>query len=661
MISSRRPRGSSLESVAKRLAIAVPLAAGVASASSEAFAQGIVFRLPVLGQTSFTFTNTTITTYRVNNFDNNQFDDRFLSFTERFDSALTSAPWRLQLRIDGFLPLLNRAVPAPGVQWAGTNQPMFNGCTLPYCYDYLRWDLRLERFALRYQRNGITIEGGDVYTVIGRGVAMAFRKVDPLGLDTVIRGGRAEFEIDRFTFRGFGGYVNPQNLDPITLQVNHDWGNAVAGGNTTLRAGPDIIGGIEGAARIGPDEDVELGVHALRLHSADSLGIDYDVDVYGMRAQAPALLDGSLTAHLEVDGLRRETSYFRVTRTMDGTMSRANELRQTVNFGRAIFGAVQYVRGNFNALVEWKDYTNYLLSPSGSGSDPRRVYSAAPSLERDDMQIRTNSNTRGGRLRLEYAFRPSPWIASITAVANGNSELNEHDPWDSRFPAIGVAHGYLTIRRRSRIAPVAAPSSGGASAAGAGGLTAGATRVAAGDWQVTGSVGYRHEWVLGDAVQSHGPTGADSTDWQIWHADMNLEFAVAPQDSLELRIDASINRRWNTSINTVSPDPYYLYSRSGVALTWAHGTRWNFSGVLRYDTFYYAQGKQTPTVQPDGTIDLERAWQFYPAGEIRWMFIPGSTLRLFGGATPGGRLCTGGVCRDVPPFSGAMLELVLRI
>jgi hypothetical protein len=29
--------------------------------------------------------------------------------------------------------------------------------------------------------------------------------------------------------------------------------------------------------------------------------------------------------------------------------------------------------------------------------------------------------------------------------------------------------------------------------------------------------------------------------------------------------------------------------------------------------------------------------------------------------TPGGRLCTGGVCRDVPPFQGGLLELVLRI
>jgi hypothetical protein len=51
----------------------------------------------------------------------------------------------------------------------------------------------------------------------------------------------------------------------------------------------------------------------------------------------------------------------------------------------------------------------------------------------------------------------------------------------------------------------------------------------------------------------------------------------------------------------------------------------------------------------------------YPAGEVRYMFIPGSTVRLFGGMTPGGRLCTGGVCRDVPPFQGAIAEVVLRI
>jgi hypothetical protein len=658
---NEHPRPSPLRRPpAKRVllrALAILAILALVAVPGEAFAQqGIVFRLPYLGQTSFSFTNTTIATYRNDNFDQNQFDNNFLALTERFDSQLTAAPWRLQLRIDGFVPIFNRAIPTETTTWAGMpGNPQYTGCRPPWCTDYLHWDLRLERIALRYQRNGITVEAGDVYTVIGRGVAMAFRKVDPLGLDTVIRGGRAELELDRFTFRAFGGYVNPQNLDPITLQVNHDWGNAIAGGDTTLRAGPDIIGGGEGAARIGPDEDVEVGVHALRLHAAEAVGKDFDVDVYGMRVQAPTLLDGALTLHFELDGLRRQASYFRVGRDMMGANVRAGETREEVTYGRAIFGAVQFVRGNFNALVEWKDYTNYLLSPSGGGADPRRIYSAAPSLERDDVQLRTNSNARGGRVRLEYAFRPSPWIANVTFVSNGNSEANDHDPWDGAAGAVGVTHGYLTIRRRSRIAPAATDSVPHAGAMG--GLGTGAPRVTAGDWQVTGSVGYRREWMLGEPHMLH--TGqVDALDWQYWHADMDLQFAMGPQDSLEMRIDVAAHNRWNSD---PSVGDYYWYTRSGIAVTWAHGIRWNFSAVLRYDTFYAQQGKQTYDVHPDGTVSADRYPEWYPAGEVRWMFMSGSTLRLFGGMTPGGRLCTGGVCRDVPPFAGGMLELVLRI
>ena len=42
-------------------------------------------------------------------------------------------------------------------------------------------------------------------------------------------------------------------------------------------------------------------------------------------------------------------------------------------------------------------------------------------------------------------------------------------------------------------------------------------------------------------------------------------------------------------------------------------------------------------------------------------FTLSNFIRVFGGMTPGGRVCSGGVCRDVPLFQGAVAELVLRI
>ena len=52
---------------------------------------------------------------------------------------------------------------------------------------------------------------------------------------------------------------------------------------------------------------------------------------------------------------------------------------------------------------------------------------------------------------------------------------------------------------------------------------------------------------------------------------------------------------------------------------------------------------------------------YYPGAELRVDFLDGSFFRAFGGAQPGGRICSGGVCRDVPLFVGGLGELVLRL
>ena len=131
--------------------------------------------------------------------------------------------------------------------------------------------------------------------------------------------------------------------------------------------------------------------------------------------------------------------------------------RENATYGRAVYASAQYVRGRWTAVLEWKDYTNFLVSPDGGAVDPRRVYSGAPSLEREDVQFRTNANTRGGRLRLEHSFRPSPWTLALNSVLNGFTEENDQDPWSAN--GFGAAHGYLTLRRRSRMPPPAATGS----------------------------------------------------------------------------------------------------------------------------------------------------------------------------------------------------------
>ena len=48
-------------------------------------------------------------------------------------------------------------------------------------------------------------------------------------------------------------------------------------------------------------------------------------------------------------------------------------------------------------------------------------------------------------------------------------------------------------------------------------------------------------------------------------------------------------------------------------------------------------------------------------GAVQYNFTTASSLRLFVGGTRGGLKCISGVCRDFPSFTGAQLELVVRL
>lgn len=647
-----------------------------------ASAQGLVARLPGLGPTSFSFTNTTVARYRGQNFDTNLHDDNFGSLTERLDASALATPWRLYLRVDGFVPFLHDTTCAP------------NEAAL--CY--LNWDLRPggtgrdrsarsegdnvldsvlpERISLRYQRRGLTLELGDFYQVFGRGVALSFRKVDPIGLDTTLRGGRFEYERGRMTLRAFGGFSNPQNLDPISLGTFDDPRDLLVGGAV--------------AARVGPNEEVEVSGHVMRamFERIDEGNRQDDVDVAGWRVEAASLFGGELSLYLEANALRRTQREGRASR--DRSLPPSHE-----RYGRAIFAAAQLSLGRWTLLAEWKDYTHYLVAPTESSNvtprDVGRIYSTAPSLERDDQRVFTNANTRGGRLRLDYSPPSSPWIFSVNSVLYGWAETTDPvgnfiDPWDSEHGYL-TTHSYVSLRRRSRPvlvpqrpaagadapqAPAAqgAAAQGGAniSAAGVGGASA--TRVASGDFNLLATLGYRREFHVGTAAtDGRLPPAYEAGDikHESLQFDIDYAFPVGQNDSIEIRLDHRFER--NFTFDRIAGDSplfdsergLFSTSRGGLAVSWSHGLPLVVSAMLRWDNTARATGDRGFFDRSLGSSEFALLPTLYPSAEVRWNFTISNFVRVFGGMTPGGRVCSGGVCRDVPLFQGAIAELVLRI
>lgn len=618
---------------------------GVSSKATDADAQ-VNFRLPGVGLTSFTFNNTTLLSYRRTNFDSDKGDDNLLSLTERFDSQFTAPPWRLQVRVDGFAPLLL----APPTFCA-------TGAMGPTCTASLHWDFRLERVALSYTGEQFSFDVGDFYAAIGRGIVLSLRKVDPLGTDTTIRGAQMTAELERFTLRAMGGYLNPQNLDPLTFVTNHDYGDAIALGQRGARSAPDFLGGVDRimaadiVARLGENNDVELGLSGVRVQFPDAIARETFVDVFGYRMTLPGLFDGAVALYGEIAGLRRST--YNYAQGMDPT-SRGDKVGTATQFGRAMYFTAQLNTGNVSALLELKDYVNFSLSPTGGGADLRRIYNNAPPLEREDVQFRSNSNTRGALARVEYAFRPAPWVGGITLVGNGFTEDNGPDPWDpAGFRAV---HGYLSLRRNVDGADYSAPSTvGGASS----------FRPAGASWQLAANAGYRLESIASrrgsgcttGRVQD-GCRDAGASDWQVIHADIDVSYPLAANHSLEVKVDGRVETRWDDFLinGAASQAGYYTFFRGGINASYSYQDRLQISGLFRIDTT-----NASKFIPGSDTTGFDVPPSIFPGAEIRWMFSPGNSLRVFGGMTAGGRLCAGGVCRIVPPFQGALGELILRI
>ncbi|MBK6529585.1 MAG: hypothetical protein IPF99_08290 [Deltaproteobacteria bacterium] len=135
-------------------------------------------------------------------------------------------------------------------------------------------------------------------------------------------------------------------------------------------------------------------------------------------------------------------------------------------------------------------------------------------------------------------------------------------------------------------------------------------------------------------------------------------------DSIELRIDHRFERNYTfDAIRGFSWDELLTGSRGGVALSWSHGLPLVVSAALRWDNTKRAVGQRSLDDQPWGLANagVPLLPVLYPSLEVRWNFTINNFVRVFGGMTPGGRVCSGGVCRDVPLFQGAIAELVLRL
>jgi thiol-disulfide isomerase/thioredoxin len=263
-------------------------------------------------------------------------------------------------------------------------------------------DARLERALVDVRIDRFRLRAGDDYAAFGNGVSLSLRRIDTLGQDTSLRGGRVDVALGTVAVKALAGLTNPQNLDPVNLEIVDEKQDFIAGTEVS------IVG-----------RGLRLAPYMLyaKAEEASPAGLDIDWLLGGLSGAAK-LERIRLAAEVAAGqrqglGVRDETAI-------------------------AAYGSTQIELGPATLLAEGKYYRHWELGrPQAS-----LLYHEPPSLEREDQEVPSNSNAVGGRVRAEFRL-PRETAVFANALAYRYTQ-DERDPLAGDY----ALHGYAGLERR---------------------------------------------------------------------------------------------------------------------------------------------------------------------------------------------------------------------
>lgn len=434
----------------------------------------------------------------------------------------------------------------------------------------------VEKWGIEYSSRAVDAVLGDFYVSFGRGLVLSIRKIDELGVDTTLRGGKLVYHEDQLAAALVLGVSNMQNVDEATGRTIADY----PPDNTFLRpvAAPrDFIGGARVEYRF--FDRVNIGAHevggiqAINATSGAQARND-SFFMYGGTIDSPHLLKW-LGVYFE--GAGQSTS--------------ASDARSS---GYALYSALNGYFGPLTLQIEIKDYSKYLpwkASVPGGYVEFRPVqYLSLPTAERVLTELQAPLfDVRGARARADWRLRD--WLLVYASYAYFEDDSTPSAPLSFHDPYAGAEIRWN--RGQSHLFP---------------------------------SAGYRLEWdrALRAEHQHIGHLEWDGT--QVLPRGLSIE----TQGFVLLRNEPGL---------MVPP--------------WTEG---NAYLALKWTPYVVATlGYEWTTLQSSART------HHYFNGAIQWNITTASSIRVFVGGTRGGLKCVSGVCRVFPPFSGARVELVLRL
>jgi len=320
----------------------------------------------------FTLDVTDTLTYAYNGDNRNTYDDddEYHLVLNKLDVSLSHGDFRLGGRFDTYV---FAGAPAPAAPASSWDDGRYVDRFVP------------QQVYLILARPEFDLTMGDFYAALGKGIALSVIKIDELGQDTTIRGGKFVYHDGGLGVTFLAGQFNPLALDSATGWVAPWSREPVVAGRLEHNFFGRVLAGAHAVYHI-IDDPGGVGVPVART--------DHNL-VWGMGLDVPELFDGRLSLSGEVDLQRTVT---------DGQVVRGPGIEGEGIDGIAAWASATSQLGDLTLLGEYKYYDNFdIRARPGSRFEPYALlYNHPPTLERLTADIKGNTHVSGGRLRADY-------------------------------------------------------------------------------------------------------------------------------------------------------------------------------------------------------------------------------------------------------------------
>ncbi len=568
-------------------------------------------------------------------------DSGWAGWINRLNTSLRWGHWNLGLRLDsavyGLRPNDQSLSSLPADMQTGDlkllqrdNESRFKNSIYP------------AKLWATYSAPGVEVTAGDAYVQFGRGLTLSMRKVDELGIDTTLRGGKVQITRDPFSITAVAGFANPSRVDEATGRSLWVTSDLAFGDPASPVYGSDRIVGLD--LQAGRGLPVTLSTHVVRFSrcapyhydgngnietnfwndpSTVTFGTcnasDTDQWLGNLNPVPRGLQDRGFTMagqSIEVPSLWNHGTFYAeaAVQQREGSVGDNTDVN-----GNALYAALSYDIGKTSSTLELKSNRNfYTVAASVDPHAPEFAivaYTFLPPAESFNMLDAEgtgdfNACVEGGRYREDVNVSPDLLLYGQGVFAYSLTEQ---------------PNGHCDALGRTKTPNVAAAS------------------VQDVVWDGVAGVEYSFDDRLSHVFASAGARDDTQEDGEIAYREQHVEYSVAKYlgGPWSLEVQGRHRHRKERGFTGVRTDPegWWYEGENYVALRMA--PKWVFTGGFEYTTLV---GQPTT----------------YVNGSVLYKFTSSSNVRVFVGEQRAAFRCASGLCRFFPAFEGARAELTLR-